>query len=134
MCKRPQLYPNVDANADAIADANVEMSMPRFPNDRFLGFCQFYMEKKEFADEDIVWFSIRPFDVISNYNETNLLDMYMLKVDNKNTRLRHETCLKLKLKSKYTRKTLSNGALLSIVKFEHISYLVLVFLLWTLNI
>ena len=72
--------------------------------------------------------------MISNYNETNLLDMYMLKVDNKNTRLRHETCLKLKLKSKYTRKTLSNGALSSIVKFEHISYLVLVFLLWTLNI
>ena len=48
-------------------------------NDRFPEFCQFRMEKKEFAVEmktlhDFPYFlmRIRPFDVISNYNKTNL--------------------------------------------------------------
>ena len=58
---------------------------------------------------------IRPFDVISNYNNTNLLDIYMFKFDNKNTRAKYEVCLKLKLKNKYTRTTLSNGVLLSLI-------------------
>ena len=53
----------------------------------------------------------------------------MLKVNNKNTRTRYEMCLKLKLKNKYTRTTLPNGVLLSIVNFGGI-----VFLLLTLNI
>ena len=53
-----------------------------------------------------------PFDVISNYNKTNLLGMF--KVDNKNTRTRYVTCLKLKLKNKYIRTTLSNGDLLTL--------------------
>ena len=58
---------------------------------------------------------IRPFDVISNYNKTNLLGIYMFKVDNKNTRAKYEVCLKLKLKNKYTRTTLSNSVLSSLI-------------------
>ena len=71
----------------------------------------------------------RSFHVISNYNKTNLLCIYMFKVNNKSSKTRCETCLELKLKNKYTRKTI-----VLIVNFEHISYLVLVFLLLTLNI
>ena len=62
---------------------------------------------------------IRPFDFQLQLNASGIL---MFKVDNKNTGPRYETCLKLKLKNKYTRTTLSNG-----------SYLVLVFLLLTLK-
>ena len=58
---------------------------------------------------------IKPFDVISYYNKTNFLGIYMFKVDNKSTRTKYETCLKLKLENKYTRKTLSDGVLLSIL-------------------
>ena len=47
--------------------------------------------------------------------------MYMIKVDNKNTRAKCETCLKLKLKNKYTRMTLSNGVRLSLL-LEIVSY------------
>ena len=70
-------------------------------------------------DENIVRSSIlfnaySPFDLISNYNMTNL-GTYMLEVDNRNTRTRCETCLKLKLKNKFTRTTLSNGVLLSLL-------------------
>ena len=57
----------------------------------------------------------------------------MFKVDNKNTGTSYGTCLKLKLKNKYTGATLSNGVLLSlllhflpgcsafIVDFEHLN-------------
>ena len=52
------------------------MPMP-VPNGRFPGFCQFRMEKKEFAvdmktlhDFPYLLMHIRPFDVISNYNKT----------------------------------------------------------------
>ena len=58
---------------------------------------------------------IRSFDVISNYKKTNQLVIYMFKVENTNTRTRYETCLKLKLKNKYTITTLSNGVLLSLL-------------------
>ena len=57
----------------------------------------------------------------------------MFKVNNKSTGTIYETCLKLKLKNKYSRATLSNGVLLSlllnfvpgcsafIVDFEHLN-------------
>ena len=45
----------------------------------------------------------------------------MLKVNSKNTRTKYEIFLKLKLKNKYTRTTLSNGVLLSIVNFGGIA-------------
>ena len=34
--------------------------------------------------------------MISNYNKTNLLGIYMFKVDNKNARARHEICRKVR--------------------------------------
>ena len=75
------------------------------------------MEKKEFAEEmknlyDFSLMHIRPFDENFNYNKKTLLGVYLFKVNNKNIRTRYETCLKLNLKNKYTRTTLSNGVLL----------------------
>ena len=78
------------------------------------------MEKKEFAVEmknlyDFSLKHIRPFDETSNYNKKTLLGVYLFKVNNKNIRTRYEICLKLNLKNKYTRTTLSNGVLLSLL-------------------
>ena len=53
--------------------------------------------------------------------------IYMLKVKNKNTRTRGEIC------SNLTIKTLEHRLDVFIVNFEHISHLVLVFQLLTLN-
>ena len=39
----------------------------------------------------------------------------MFKGNNKNIRTRYEICLKLKLKNKYTKTTLSNGVMLSLL-------------------
>ena len=58
----------------------------------------------------------RPTDPFHQKNSLPLLGVYLLKVNNRNTRTRCEIC------SKFT-----------IVNFEHISHLVLVFLLLTLN-
>ena len=52
---------------------------------------------------------IRYFAVISSYHEANL-SICMLKVGNENTRNRI-----VKLKNKFTRKTLPNGAMLSLL-------------------
>ena len=51
--------------------------------------------------------------------------IYLLKVNNKNTTTRREICTKLTIKND------TNGVF--IVNFVHISHLVLVFLLLTLN-
>ena len=57
----------------------------------------------------------------------------MFKIGNKNTRTRYETCLNLKLKTKYTKMTFSNDVLLCLllnfppscsvftVDFEHLN-------------
>ena len=118
------------------------MPMPRFPNSCFPRFCQFCMEEKKFAVEmktlnDFSFFlmHIRQFEVIFSPYEADLLGIYMSKVDNKSSRIRYKTYLKLKLKNnKHTRMTLSNGVVVFIVNFERISNLILVFLLLTLNI
>ena len=74
-------------------------------------------------------------DKMSNHTGQTLLGIYMFKGNKKNIRTIYETCLKLKLKNKYSETTLSNGVLLSLLLlFERIFYLVLVFLLLTLNI
>ena len=52
------------------------------------------------------------------------MDIYMLKVNNRNTRTRCEICSKLTIKT-------PDGVF--IVDFEHISHIALVFLLLTLN-
>ena len=56
--------------------------------------------------------------------------IYLLKVNNRNTRTRCEICSKLTIKTP-ERRLASSGVF--IVNFEHISHLVLVFLLLTLN-
>ena len=61
---------------------------------------------------------------------TNPVAIYMLKVDNRNTRVRCEICSKLTMKT--PERCLRPGAF--IVNFEHILHLVLVFLLLTLNL
>ena len=57
----------------------------------------------------------------------NPAGIYLLKVNNRNTRTRCEICSKLTIKTPERR----SGVF--IVNFEHISHLVLVFLLLTLN-
>ena len=55
----------------------------------------------------------------------------MFKVNNRNTRTRCEICSKLTIKTPELRQWRSSGVF--IVNFEHISHLVLVFLLLTLS-
>ena len=59
-------------------------------------------------------------------------DIYLLKVNNRNTRAKCETGSKLIIKTSERRQWRRSGAF--IVNFEHISHFVLVFLLLTLNI
>ena len=56
---------------------------------------------------------------------------YLLKVNNRNTRTRCEICSKLTINAPERRHWRGSGVF--IVNFEHISHLVLVFLLLTLN-
>ena len=57
--------------------------------------------------------------------------IYLLKVNNRNTRTRCEICSKLTINTPERRHCRRSGVF--IVNFEHISHLVLVFLLLTLN-
>ena len=57
--------------------------------------------------------------------------IYLLKVNNRNTRKRCEICSKLTIKTPNRRQWRRSGVF--IVNFKHISYLVLVFLLLTLS-
>ena len=57
--------------------------------------------------------------------------IYLLKVNNRNTRTRCEICSKLTINTPERRNWRRSGVF--IVNFEHISHLVLVFLLLTLN-
>ena len=56
----------------------------------------------------------------------------MFKVNNRSTRTRYEICLKLTIKTPEQRHWRGSGVF--IVSFDHISHLVLVFLLLTLSI
>ena len=58
-------------------------------------------------------------------------DIYLFKVNNRNTRTSCEICSKLTIKTSERRHWRRSGVF--IVNFEHISYLLLVFLLLTLN-
>ena len=60
-----------------------------------------------------------------NIKHVNPADIYLLKVNNRNGRTRCKTCSKLTIKT-------PEGSGLFIVNFEHISHLVLLFLLLTL--
>ena len=62
-------------------------------------------------------------NVLVKRGTTNPADIYLLKVNNKNTRTRCETCSKLTIKAP------RSGVF--IVNFKHIPHLVLVFILLT---
>ena len=57
--------------------------------------------------------------------------IYLLKVNNRNTKTRCEICSKLTIKTPERRKWRRSGVF--VVNLEHISHLVAVFLLLTLN-
>ena len=57
--------------------------------------------------------------------------IYLLKVNNKNTRTRYEIYSKLTIKTPEERQW--RGSVVFIVNFKHISHLALVFLLITVN-
>ena len=72
--------------------------------------------------------------MLSNITSVQTLDatgIYLLRVNYRNTRKRCETCLKVTIKTPERRQWPRSGVF--IVKFEHISHLVLVSLLVTLN-
>ena len=78
----------------------IPIPMPRFSNSCFPGYCQFRMEKKEFAVEmktlhHFPHFLIIPglLTLFPNAARQTLLGIYMSKVANKNARTRYETCL-----------------------------------------
>ena len=58
--------------------------------------------------------------------------IYLLKVNNRNTRIRCETCSKLAIKTPEGRQRRCSSVF--VVNFEHISHFVLMFLLLSLNI
>ena len=60
--------------------------------------------------------------------------IYLLKVSNRNTRARCEICLKLIIKSPELKlKIKTSGSGVFIINFEHVSQLVLIFLLLNLK-
>ena len=63
--------------------------------------------------------------------ELNPIGIYLLKVNNRDTRTRCEICLKLIIKTPERRQCRCSAVFT--VNFEHISHPVLVFLLLTLN-
>ena len=60
------------------------------------------------------------------------MNIYLFKINNRNTRRRCETCLKLTLEIRERRQLYRSGVL--IVSFQHISHLFLELLLLTLSI
>ena len=81
------------------------------------------------------WVEIDQLDFLINENLFEVIHNpagnYMFKVNNKNTRTRCEICSKLTIKMPERRQWRRFGVF--IVNFEHISQLVLVFLLLTLS-
>ena len=69
--------------------------------------------------------------IFKNFKITVPAGIYLLKVNNRNTRTRCEICSKLTINTPERRHWRRSGVF--IVNFEHISHLVLVFLLLTLN-
>ena len=65
------------------------------------------------------------------YPRTNPANIYLLKVNNRDTRERYEICSKITIKTLKERQWRRSGVFL--VNFEHISHLFLVFLLLVLN-
>ena len=75
--------------------------------------------------------TLQIFQFIWKPNNDHPAGIYLLKANNRNTRTRYEICSKLTIKTLERRQWCCSGVF--IVNFEHISHLVLVFLLLTLN-
>ena len=73
------------------------MPIPRFPSGRFPRFCLFRMQKEESA---LAMKNLYNFPYSLMHIRPSEISMF--KGNNKNIRTRYETCLKLKLKNKYT--------------------------------
>ena len=88
-----------------------------------------------FCEKSLTAFPKENFSIIdiwqSPHKRLSLADNYMLKFNNRNTRTRGEICSNLIMKIPERRQWHHSG--IFIVNFEHISHLVLVFLLLTLN-
>ena len=74
---------------------------------------------------------IKQFKTRSNLKLRRPAGNYMFKFNNRNTRTRCEICSKLTIKTPERRQWRRSGVF--IVNFEHISHLVLAFLLLTLS-
>ena len=86
-------------------------------------------EKNEFVNMRFP--ATMKYDLILDNILTYPVGNYMFKVKNRNTRTRYEICSKLTIKTPERRYWRRSGVY--IVNFEHISHLVLVFLLLTLS-
>ena len=76
-------------------------------------------------------FAKEEFNISFFYASPKLAGIYLFKVNNRNTRTRCEICSKLTINTPERRHWRRSGVF--IVNFEHISHLVLVFLLLTLS-
>ena len=81
-----------------------------------------------YADSLLTRYERKSKDVKKNDNPAGI---YLLKINNRNTRKRYEICSKLTIKTPERRQWRRSGVF--IVNFERISHLVLVFLSLTLN-
>ena len=81
---------------------------------------------------EYVWKGTSGMEVVDDVKVfVHLAEVYLLKVNNRNTRTRSEICSKLTVKTPARRQKRRSGVF--IVNSEHISHLVLVFPLLTLN-
>ena len=85
------------------------------------------------ADHNVGWLTRNTVTqgVSTKFKSSIPIRNYMFKVNNRNTRTRCEICSKLTMKTPEQRYWHHSGVF--IVNFDHISHLVLVFLLLTLN-
>ena len=105
-------------------------------SDRYYGRVTCYVTSEQYLDtardvfynQDMVGFSYSNFLLILISFSANI---YLFKVNNRNTRKMCEICSKLKIKTPERRQRSLSGVF--IVDFEHILHLFLVFLLLILN-
>ena len=81
----------------------------------------------EIENNKLIWVH----NLVDNEAVTHPVSIYLLKVNNRDTRAKCKICLKLTIKTPELRQWRRTGVF--IVNFEHISHLVLVFLLLMLN-
>ena len=102
-------------------------------NDRCFDFrfsnYQIHPGKSKKAIKEVIW--ILTSIIALNWFRLSPASIYLLKVNNRNTRAGCEICSKLTIKTPERHQSRCSGVF--IVNVEHISHLALVFLLFTLN-